>query len=143
VNKALRYGHVMAVEALYLKAGTLADLPHLAEYIREAVGLRRRLMDNLWWASLVEPDFATIEHSGAVKVGAFRSWSEQPATGSPLALVLHHFTRESQPVRITFAEAKYRAARLYRPFAEPETTALPFATDIPPDRVLIVLPMDA
>jgi hypothetical protein len=143
VNKCLRYGHIMAIEARYLKAGTLADLPHLREYLREALALRHRLMDNLWWASLVEPDFATVEHNGRVKVGAFRSWAERPASGSPLALVLHHFSPQTEDVRISFLDQGYVAAMVHRPFAEAERVPLPLSTSIPPDRVLVVLPLTA
>lgn len=143
VNKCLRYGHIIALEARYLKAGTAADLPHLKPYLREVLALRHRLMDNLWWADLVEPDFARVEHSGVVKVGAFRSWSEAPSSGSPLALVLNHFSRQAEPVTITFTDPRYGAAVLHRPGAEPERVTLPVSTTIPQDRLLVVLPLES
>jgi hypothetical protein len=142
VNNCLRFGHIIATEARYLMAGTVEDLPHLKHYIREALRLRHGLMDNLWWADFVLPSFARIEHGGAVKVGAFRSWNEQPESGSRLALVLHHFNRGDEPVRITFADPSYRSAVLHRPFAEPERVSLPVSASVPQDRVLIVLPME-
>lgn len=141
VNKALRCGHIMAFEPRYLQAGTMADLPHLSGYVRQVLALRRQLQDNLWWASVVEPDFAALEHSGAIKVGAFRSWNPQPASGSPVALVAHHFYRNVEPVRITFLDPRYTNAAVYRPGAEPELVELPVSTSIAPDEVLVIVPL--
>ena len=139
VNKCLRFGHIIVIEGIN-QAGSIADFPHLQPYVKEAIRLRHELADNIWRSSVVEQTLAAIDHDGSVYVGAHESWRQKPASGARHALVLHHYEREPQQVGIAFNDAQYSHAILYRPFAAPETVALPLQTTIPPDRVLIVLP---
>ena len=103
VNNCVRYGHVLALEGDYLW-GTSADVPAIVPYIREVLRMRRGLKENLWWASIVEPDFADVTADGAIRVGAFRSWDERPASGTRSALVLHHFEAEAMRVAVAVRE---------------------------------------
>jgi hypothetical protein len=137
VNNCLRYGHVLALEGDYLW-GTAADVPAIVPYIREVLRLRRGLQQNLWWASIVEPAFATVEADGEIRVGAFEAWDERPATGTRHALVLHHFDAASMAVRVGL-EAPYGRASIYRPFAEPEVLTAPFEVVVARDQAVVVL----
>ena len=139
VNKSLRFGHIMAFEGIN-GPHSVADMPHLGPYMREALRLRRELADNIWWSSFIEQTIAEVTHAGKVYCGAHESWRDIPASGSRHALVLHHYEREPQQVDIAFKEKQYSRAVLYRPFTAPEPIALPVRTTISPDNVLIIIP---
>jgi hypothetical protein len=141
VNNCIRYGHVIALEGAYLW-GTAADVPDIVPYIREVLRLRRSLMQNLWWATLVAPGFAAVEADGPIRVGAFESWDEQPESGTRHALVLHHFEPEPMDVRVALA-APYARAAVHRPFAEPELVDAPARLTIARDEVVVLLPLPA
>lgn len=134
VNNCIRYGHVLALEGDYLW-GTSADVPAIVPYIREVLRMRRTLVDNLWWASIVEPDFAQVEADGPLRVGAFRSWDEQPASGTRHALVLHHFEPEAMKVTISGSER----ALVHRPFAGPVLHEDRVQLEVARDEVVVVL----
>jgi hypothetical protein len=138
VNSSVRFGHVLAVEALRLW-GTCADLPNLAPYIREVLRLRRELRDNLWLSRVVPPTFACVRPDRPVRVGALESWVDEPSSGTPHALVLHHFEAEPQTVELELL-APYRHAVLHRPYAAPEDVGRRFSLEIPRDRLAVVLP---
>jgi hypothetical protein len=139
VNNCVRYGHVIALEGDYLW-GTSADVPAIVPYVREVLRMRRGLMDNLWWAAIVEPDFADIDAPAELRVGAFEAWDEAPETGTRHALVLHHFEAEPLDVRIGFAEP-YTRAVVHRPFAPPQTLDAPVDLRVARDEVVVVLPV--
>jgi hypothetical protein len=139
VNNAVRFGHILAVEALRLW-GTCADLPNLAPYIREVLRLRRELRDNLWLSRVVEPTFARVLPDEAVRVGALQSWVDSPASGARHALVLHHFDAEPLTVDVELLEP-YRRAVVHRPFAEAEDVGSRFSLELPRDRLVVVLPV--
>ena len=88
---------MLALEGDYLW-GTSADVPAIVPYIREVLRVRRALKENLWWASIVEPDFAEVTADGPIRVGASRPWDERPPSGTRHALVLHHF--EPEPMKV-------------------------------------------
>ena len=136
VNNCIRYGHVLALEGDYLW-GTSADVPAIVPYIREVLRMRRALKDNLWWASIVEPEFAEVTADGPLRVGAFRSWDERPPSGTRHALVLHHF--EPEPMKVTVAAGE--RAVVHRPFADPVAHADTVALEIARDEVVVVLPL--
>ena len=89
---------------------------------------------------MVEQNIAEVRHDGAVFVGAHRSRRQRPASGSGLALVMQHYQRGPKRVEVSFNDPRWKTAMLYRPFAAPEKTTLPLATEIPQDRVLVVIP---
>jgi hypothetical protein len=138
VNSAVRFGHILAVEALRLW-GTCADLPNLAPYIREVLRLRRELRDNLWLSRVVQTTFARIQPVELVRVGALQSWVDSPASGSPHALVLHHFEAEPLTVDLELL-GPYRRAVVHRPFADPQDVGPRFSLEIPRDRLAVVVP---
>ena len=139
VNKCLRFGHIMVIEGIN-KGGSIADFEYLQPYVKEALRLRRELADNIWWSEVIEQNVAEVGHDGAVFAGAHRSRRQRPASGSALALVLQHYQRGSKRVQISFNDPRWKTALLYRPFAEPEKASLPMTTEIPQDRVLVVIP---
>ncbi len=139
VNNCVRYGHVLALEGDYLW-GTSADVPAILPYIREVLRMRRALKENLWWASIVEPDFADVTSDGAIRVGAFRSWDERPASGTRSALVLHHFEPEAMRVAVAVREP-YERMVVHRPFAAPQTHDGEARLEVARDEVVVVLPL--
>jgi hypothetical protein len=138
VNNAIRFGHILAVEALRLW-GTCADLPNLAPYIREVLRLRRELRDNLWLSRVVQPTFARVCRGEPVRVGALQSWVESPTSGTPHALVLHHFDPEPQTVDVELL-GSYRRAVVHRPYVTAEDVGPRFSVEIPRDQLAVVLP---
>ena len=138
VNNSVRFGHILAVEALRLW-GTCADLPNLSPYIREVLRLRRELRDNLWLSRVVQPTFARIGPCQPLRIGALESWVELPTSGTRHALVLHHFDSQPQTVDIELLEP-YSHAIVHRPGADPEDVRRRFSLEIPRDRLAVVLP---
>ena len=139
INKSIRYGHVIALEGDYLW-GTSADVPAIVPYLREVLRLRRGLLQNLWWATIVEPSFARVQADPALRVGAFEAWDEQPDTGTRHSLVLHHY--EPTPIdAVVGLEAPYRRAMVHRPFAEPVEHVAPFTVTVARDEVVVLLPL--
>jgi hypothetical protein len=139
INKSIRYGHVIALEGDYLW-GTSADVPAIVPYLREVLRLRRGLLQNLWWATIVEPSFARVQADPALRVGAFEAWDEQPDTGTRHSLVLHHY--EPMPIdAVVGLEAPYRRAVVHRPFAEPVEHVAPFTVTVARDEVVVLLPL--
>jgi hypothetical protein len=139
VNNCVRYGHVLALEGDYLW-GTSADVPAIVPYIREILRMRRGLKENLWWASIVEPDFADVAADGAIRVGAFRSWDERPASGTRHALVLHHFEPDPMPVSVAVREP-YSRLVVHRPFAAAQAHDGEARLEVARDEVVVVLPL--
>ena len=139
VNNCIRYGHVLALEGDYLW-GTSADVPAIVPYVREVLRMRRGLMENLWWASIVEPDFAEVNADGPLRVGAFKAWDEMPPSGTRHALVVHHFEAEAVDVRVEL-RAPYTRAAVHRPSAEFSLQDAPLELRVGRDEVVVLLPL--
>jgi hypothetical protein len=97
------------------------------------------LRDNLWLSRVVEPAFARVQPDEQVRIGALQSWVDRPTSGTPHALVLHHFNAEAQTVDVELL-GPYRRAIVHRPFVEPEDVGSRFSLEIPRDGLAIVLP---
>lgn len=138
VNKSIRYGHIIALEGSLLW-GTSADIPSIVPYVREVLRLRRALAQNLWWATVVEPDFARVDAEKGLRVGGFEAWDEETDTGTRHAMVLHHYEPKALTAGITW-QGPYNGAVVHRPFAQPERVRGAVDLQIDRDEVVIVLP---
>jgi hypothetical protein len=139
VNNALRHGHIICLEPHYLHGG-VADVPHLARYVREVLDLRRRLRPLLWYGALADP--ARVEVIGDdILHGVFEPAADAGAEAGALALVLNHFQDAKRHARVSFADGWARAA-VYRPFRDPEMVDTPLEVSVPAGEYVVVVPHD-
>ncbi len=129
VNNAVRFAHVINVEAHYLHGGTGA-LPRLGRYLEEILRLRHELREALWYCRVAEP--VGVDVRGDVFFGRLDGVRSDDS-----ALVLNHFSSQAQ--RAVVAIDGVDAAVLHRPFCAPEERALPTEITLPPDEVAILI----
>lgn len=134
VNNAIRYGHIVSLEPECMH-GSAADVPVLADYLRDVLALRRRLAPWIWDSRLVDPwTWETRSVEGNVLVAAHRSMS-----GRGDALVLNHFERTPQTVTVRMRDNADVNLSIHRLSRDVEHVAGETTVTVDADEVVVIV----
>jgi hypothetical protein len=136
ICNCLRQGHIINLEARHLH-GSADDVPLMRDFVRDALGLRRRLWDVLWMSRIIDPKpRVRVEADAKVKYCLHESRTRQ----GMFALVLNHFAAEPLAATITMEGVTTATAHSVR--GEPRRITLPSTMDVPAGDCLVIVPED-
>jgi hypothetical protein len=135
VNNAMRYGYQIFVgPGNYTEAMDFPPFQPLAEYVKEVIGLRKRLHETIYSGEFQDTQGASVTGPEETGYGVFRN----PRTGKR-ACVLVNYDRQARDMSLVrFEGGNGGPVRIYQPFAEPRRATLPAAVHLNGERFAVV-----
>jgi hypothetical protein len=135
VNNAVRHGYQILVgPARYTASMEDEPMRPLSAYIAEVTRIREELKDTVFQGEFLDSRGSHVEGPLELRYNTHRN----PRTGKRACIVVN-FGEVTSEARVYFEGHGGDRARVYQPFAETRTDALPATVEIPAEQVAVVV----